>query len=84
MTSIDRIYPDYGRLLKADSRSITYDKATFGKWEDGKISLRTCYTRFLKNNELDGRRYRFNEEWFTAWLNSLGYYEGCGYGRETE
>lgn len=78
----NKMYPNYGLMLDPSDRSVNYDKKNFGRWEDGKITTRTCWTRFRKNNGINGKTYRFNEEWFVEFLNSLGYFQGGGYGRE--
>lgn len=82
MDVMTKYYPDYGSMMESSDRCVNYDKKNFGRWEDGKISLKTCWTRFKKNNHIDGRRYRFSPEWFEAFLNGMGYYAGGGYGRE--
>lgn len=78
---LENIYPDLGSMLDPTDKAVNYDKKQFGRWEDGRISTRTCWTRFKRNNNI-GKRYRFNEEWFEAYLHGLGYYQGGGYGRE--
>ena len=83
-------YREISGILKKSERSTIEDIKTFKAWERGEISIRECYSQFMKNN---GYKYDiglgdYNTPWlvprhlFKKWLNSLGYIRGVSDGEE--
>ena len=62
------------KFLKRSEHAIDIDKKIFEQWQLGKISLQECMNTFLKNNDIPRKIQKdINEEYFTGWLNSIGY-----------